>query len=305
MSVDIRHVSKFYGKQKAVDNISFKAGRGDILGFLGPNGAGKSTTMKMITGYIPVSSGEILVGETDIKSDPISVRRRIGYLPENNPLYLDMYVREYLSFICSVHKIKDKKTAIRRVVEMTGLGHEQHKKIHQLSKGYRQRTGLAQALIHDPDILILDEPTTGLDPNQLEEIRSLIKTLGQSKTIIFSTHIMQEVQAVCNRVIIIQKGKLVADNTVEGLSGQISGAHAIRFTLERPIKTDLFKKFKFISSVENTGKSSYQMYGSDSFRMKKTLFETVVNQENTILELYDVISNLEDTFKLLTHQQSE
>ncbi|HZH68616.1 MAG TPA: ATP-binding cassette domain-containing protein, partial [Chitinophagales bacterium] len=214
--------------------------------------------------------------------------------------YMDMYMKEYLSFICSIHQIKNSKQAIDRVVEMVGLGKEQSKKIHQLSKGYKQRVGLAQALIHDPDILILDEPTTGLDPNQLSEIRDLIKELGKSKVIVFSTHIMQEVQAVCDRVVIIQDGKIVADDTVRGLSQRISGSNPVRFTLERVFNIDLLKAMDFITSVKKVGPSTYEMYGADSFRMKKALFELAVQQDNAILELGDISSNLEDTFKLLT-----
>lgn len=305
MSVQVQKVSKIYNEQRAVDSISFRVESGEILGFLGPNGAGKSTTMKMITGYTPMTDGQIFINDVDIQSDPISCRRKIGYLPESNPLYMDMYMKEYLNFICTIHKIKDSSKAIQDVIEMVGLGREQNKKIHQLSKGYKQRVGLAQALIHDPDILILDEPTTGLDPNQLGEIRSLIKELGKSKVIIFSTHIMQEVQAVCDRVIIIQDGKIVADDTVSGLSQRISGSDPVRFTLERPIDLNLFQPFKFITSVEKMGAASYQMYGGDSFRMKKTLFELAVQQDNAILELSEVSSNLEDTFKLLTKSNVE
>lgn len=301
MSVQVQQVSKVYGEQKAVDHISFEVKEGEILGFLGPNGAGKSTTMKMITGYLPMTEGNIYVNGIDMQSNPIEGRKILGYLPENNPLYKEMYVKEYLQFIAGVYKMENKSQAISRVIEMTGLGSEQNKFIHQLSKGYKQRVGLAQALIHDPKILILDEPTTGLDPNQLGEIRKLIQELGKSKTIIFSTHIMQEVQAVCNRVMIIQKGKIVADNTVQGLSQQISGANTIHFMLERLIDLSLFDKYDFISSIEKTGASSYQMSGTDAFRMKKALFELAVSEDNAILQLQDAGADLEDVFKLLTN----
>lgn len=304
MSVQVQEVSKIYGEQKAVDHISFDVKDGEILGFLGPNGAGKSTTMKMITGYLPTTEGKIYVDGIDMQTNAIEGRKLIGYLPESNPLYKDMFVKEYLQFIANVYQLSNKKQAIDRVIEMTGLGVEQNKYIHQLSKGYKQRVGLAQALIHDPKILILDEPTTGLDPNQLAEIRNLIQELGKSKTIIFSTHIMQEVQAVCNRVMIIQKGKIVADNTVQGLTSQLSGASSITFTLERPINIDFFKQYDFIQLVEKKGNSSYQMSGTDVFRMKKTLFDLAVQQDNAILHLTDVGTDLEDAFKLLTNRRN-
>lgn len=303
MSVRIQHVSKVYGQQRAVDNISFEVKTGEILGFLGPNGAGKSTTMKMITGYIPPTEGQIFIDGIDIQSDPIGSRKKIGYLPESNPLYMDMYVQEYLTFISSVHGIRDSSKAISDVIEMTDLGVERHKKIHQLSKGYKQRVGLAQALIHHPKILILDEPTTGLDPNQLGEIRELIKELGKSKVIIFSTHIMQEVQAVCDRVIIIQKGQLVADDTVQGLSAQISGGSGISFVLERNMDIKLLSRLDFVKDIHQVGTARYRLYGSDLFRLKKALFDVAMQENNTILELKDMSSNLEDTFKQLTKKE--
>jgi ABC-2 type transport system ATP-binding protein len=216
MSIRVQSLTKIYGGQKAVDDISFNAGPG-VLGFLGPNGAGKSTTMKILTCFIPQTSGTASVCGFDVITRPLDVRRHIGYLPESNPLYLDMYVKESLGFIAGIHKIQVPEKRISRIIEQTGLGPEQHKKIGQLSKGYRQRVGLAQAILHDPDVLILDEPTSGLDPNQLIGIRQLILDLGKTKTIILSTHIMQEVEAVCNKVIIINKGKIVADDTLQNL----------------------------------------------------------------------------------------
>jgi ABC-2 type transport system ATP-binding protein len=214
--IEVKNLTKLYGKQKAVNNISFNAGRG-VLGFLGPNGAGKSTTMKMLTCFIPQTSGSASVCGFDVAAQPLQVRQNIGYLPETNPQYLDMYVKESLAFISGIHKIHDGPKRIAEVIELTGLGPEQHKKIGQLSKGYRQRVGLAQAIIHDPQVLILDEPTSGLDPNQLVGIRQLIRDLGKTKTIILSTHIMQEVEAVCDQVIIINKGQIVADDTLTSL----------------------------------------------------------------------------------------
>ncbi len=217
MSVSVENLSRFYGEQKAVDELNFKALPGSVLGFLGPNGAGKSTTMKMLTCFMPPTSGKATICGLDISKDSLEVRKNIGYLPENNPLYLEMYVKEFLDFIADIHQIKNKKERIKEVINLTGLQKEQHKKISQLSKGYKQRVGLAQAIIHDPQVLILDEPTSGLDPNQLIEIRKLIKDLGKTKTVILSTHIMQEVEAICDQVIIINKGKIVADDTLSGL----------------------------------------------------------------------------------------
>lgn len=219
MSIKIQNLSKTYGPQRAVDNISFEVSKGEIVGFLGPNGAGKSTTMKILTGYLPATDGSAEVNGFDVKTSPLQVKSSIGYLPEHNPLYLDMYVREFLEFVGSLYGLKGKTLQIKvaETIEMVGLGLEKHKKIGQLSKGYRQRVGLAQALIHNPDVLILDEPTTGLDPNQLVEIRDLIKSVGKDKTVIFSTHIMQEVEAICDRVVIINRGKIVANGTLAEL----------------------------------------------------------------------------------------
>lgn len=217
MSILVESLTKIYGTQKAVDSISFSAGPG-VLGFLGPNGAGKSTTMKILTGFIPQTSGKASVCGFDVATDPLAVKRSIGYLPESNPLYTDMYVKESLAFIAGIHQIASPAVRIAEIIEQTGLGPEQYKKIGQLSKGYRQRVGLAQAILHDPEVLILDEPTSGLDPNQLIGIRQLILELGKTKTIILSTHIMQEVEAVCNNVIIINKGKIVSDDSLAGLT---------------------------------------------------------------------------------------
>ncbi|WP_256011353.1 ATP-binding cassette domain-containing protein [Desertivirga xinjiangensis] len=217
MSVKVEQLTKVYGEQKAVDQISFTAHAGRVLGFLGPNGAGKSTTMKIVSCFIPPTAGRASLCGFDVAKDPMEVRRNLGYLPEHNPLYLDMYVKESLSFIANIHQLANKKRRIDEVIELTGLRAEQHKKIGALSKGYRQRVGLAQAMIHDPQVLILDEPTSGLDPNQLIEIRNLIKTLGETKTVILSTHIMQEVEAICDDVVIINKGKVVANQELVGL----------------------------------------------------------------------------------------
>ncbi|WP_026063178.1 ATP-binding cassette domain-containing protein [Pedobacter arcticus] len=217
MSISVKALSKNYGSQKAVDEISFEAKPGKILGFLGPNGAGKSTTMKMLTSFIPKTAGSAQVCGFDITEESLEVRRNIGYLPENNPLYTDMYVKEFLYFIGDVYHLRNLKSRVEEVIKLTGLEKEQHKKIGALSKGYKQRVGLAQAIIHDPKVLILDEPTSGLDPNQLIEIRALIKELGKTKTVVLSTHIMQEVEAICDEIVIINKGKIVASDTLSGL----------------------------------------------------------------------------------------
>ena len=222
MSILVEALTKVYGPQKAIDSISFSAQPG-VLGFLGPNGAGKSTTMKILTCFIPQTGGKASVCGYDIEKQPLEVKRNIGYLPESNPLYLDMYVKESLAFIAGIHQMNSPQKRIAEVIEQTGLSPEQHKKIGQLSKGYRQRVGLAQAILHDPQVLILDEPTSGLDPNQLIGIRQLILDLGKTKTVVLSTHIMQEVEAVCDHVIIINKGKIVADDTLNGLRGKNKG----------------------------------------------------------------------------------
>ena len=217
MSVSVKGLTKNYGAQIAVNNISFDAQPGSVLGFLGPNGASKSTTMRMLTGYLPNATGKLEICGFDMESQALEAKKHIGYLPENNPLYPEMYVKEFLDFVADIHQIRNKKARIEEVISLTGLGSEQHKKIAQLSKGYKQRVGLAQAILHDPQVLILDEPTSGLDPNQLIEIRSLIKELGKTKTVILSTHIMQEVEAICDRVIIINKGQIVADDLLAHL----------------------------------------------------------------------------------------
>lgn len=217
MSIQVSNLTKIYGTQKAVDNISFSINKGEIVGFLGPNGAGKSTTMKILTGYLHQDNGEAKVCNIDVKQNTIDAKRKIGYLPEANPLYFEMYVKEYLSFIAGVHNIKQQQVEINKIIELVGLQLEQNKKVGQLSKGYKQRVGLAAALIHQPEVLILDEPTSGLDPNQIIEIRNVIKEQGKNKTVLFSSHILQEVQAICDRIIIINRGKIVADDLLANL----------------------------------------------------------------------------------------
>ncbi|HEU4634001.1 MAG TPA: ATP-binding cassette domain-containing protein, partial [Flavisolibacter sp.] len=231
MSIEVKSLLKQFGEQTAVNQISFTVHKGEIVGFLGPNGAGKSTTMKMITGYLEPDGGEIRVNDTDVRKDPLATKKKIGYLPESNALYYDMYIREYLDFIADVHEIKNKKQRIEEVIQLTGLTSESKKRVGQLSKGYKQRVGLAAALLHDPEVLILDEPTSGLDPNQIVEIRNVIKEQGKNKLVLFSSHILQEVEAICDRVIIINKGRLVADDTLQNLQ-QRSSVNIVRVSFK-------------------------------------------------------------------------
>ena len=250
--VEIEHLTKIYGTQNAVDDISFVAGKGEIVGFLGPNGAGKSTTMKIATGYLPPSAGTVRVAGHDVQTESLAVRREVGYLPEHNPLYLDMYVHEYLEFIGAVHGLRGPglRNRVAELVRRVGLSREQNKQIGALSKGYRQRVGLAQALLHDPSVLILDEPTTGLDPNQIQEIRELIREVGHNKTVIFSTHILPEVTALCSRVIIISRGKLVADSPVAELAARAAGETVVRAEFEGPVDTARLARLPGVRGVE-------------------------------------------------------
>jgi ABC-2 type transport system ATP-binding protein len=304
MSVVVKSLTKVYDTQTAVNAISFTAEKGSILGFLGPNGAGKSTTMKMLTGYLPPTSGGATVAGLDIVTQSLEVRRKIGYLPESNPLYQDMYVKEYLGFIAGIYQIGKVTNAIARVIEQVGLGPEQHKKIHQLSKGYKQRVGLAQALIHEPEVLILDEPTSGLDPIQLQDIRELIRQLGKEKTIIFSTHIMQEVQAICQRVIIINKGVLIANDTTEALQQKISGEAEIEFQLENSLSLEKLMACKAVNKVVSVSNNHWKIYSSDSLLTRKSIFQLAVDEHNTILKMTENKADLESVFQQLTQKAS-
>lgn len=298
MSVVVSELSKIYGTQKAVDQVSFEAGKGEVLGFLGPNGAGKTTTMKVITCFIPQTSGEVKVCGFDVEKQSMEVRKRIGYLPEHNPLYKDMYVKEYLRFIGGMHKIRNINSRISEMIEMTGLEREQHKLIGTLSKGYRQRVGLAQAMIHDPEVLILDEPTSGLDPNQLAEIRQLIQRIGKEKTVIFSTHIMQEVQNLCDRVIIINKGRLVANDSIEVLQQKISGRQVTIALFEKKVAAQQLLKINHVEDVQKIGEDRWQLFSKADIR--KEVFEFAVNHKIGLLELYPQVSSVEDVFQKLT-----
>jgi ABC-2 type transport system ATP-binding protein len=298
MSIEVKHLTKFFGEQAAVNDISFEIGKGEIVAFLGPNGAGKSTTMKMITGYIPASSGSIKVNGIPVDVDDLETRKIIGYLPENNPLYLDMYVKEYLHFVGSIYKIKDLKNRVNEMIQMVGLELEQHKKIGALSKGYKQRVGLAQAFIHDPEVLILDEPTSGLDPNQLVEIRELIKTIGKEKTIMLSTHIMQEVEAICDRVIIINKGKIVANNNQQALNSTPE-VQTIYIEFEGNVSSQALAKIVGVTTVKALG-NGWLIEGNTNQDLRKNVSMKAQESGWLIMTLKLEKKSLESVFKELT-----
>ena len=302
MSLSVQSITKEYGIQKAVNDLSFDVSGGTIMGFLGPNGAGKSTTMKMVSCYISPTSGTAEVCGYDIHKNPLEVRRHIGYLPENNPLYLDMYVKEYLQFVAGIHQINKKTNRVKELIEMTGLGKEQHKLIGALSKGYRQRVGLAQAMIHNPDVLILDEPTSGLDMNQLVDIRNLITELGKEKTVILSTHIMQEVQAMCDRVIIINNGSLVADDPIEKLADRISGEQQVTINLlNNNVSLSRLEKITGVTQVRST-KDGIVITSDANNDIRKDVFETAVAAEWVIIEMKKEEISVEDVFQKLTKE---
>lgn len=297
MSISIKNVSKFYGNQKAVNNINFEIKSGEVVGFLGPNGAGKSTTMKMITTFIPQSEGKISICGIDNLESPIEVKKKVGYLPELNPLYTDMYVKEYLLFLAKLHKIKKPKERVKEMIISVGLEKEQNKKIGTLSKGYRQRVGLAQAMLHNPEVLILDEPTSGLDPNQLVEIRELIKSFGEDKTVLFSTHIMQEVEAICDRVIIINNGEIVIDDQIQNLNNS-KGAQVVKVTFENQIDIEKFtsKKVK-ATKIE---KNQWTFTSTQKDDLRKELAKIAQQNDVLIIEMNIIKDNLESIFKKLT-----
>lgn len=304
MSIEVSNLLKEYGTQKAVNNISFRAGNGEIVGFLGPNGAGKSTTMKIITGYLQPTAGEARVCGISVAENPLETRKKIGYLAELNALYYDMYVREYLSFLAGVHGLPDKNQAVERVIDIVGLRPEARKKIGQLSKGYKQRVGLAAALIHDPEVLILDEPTTGLDPNQIVEIREVIRRQGSSKTVLFSSHILQEVEAICDRVIIIHKGSLVADDTLSNLRKKSStGLVTVRFgeKVERALIAELPALSEIISEEAN----NWQLATPDADQLRKQILSLALQHNFNIVSLHSENQRLEDIFRSLTAAASE
>ncbi|MEO0403810.1 MAG: gliding motility-associated ABC transporter ATP-binding subunit GldA [Bacteroidota bacterium] len=301
MSISANNVTKLYGKQKALNDVSFSIGSGEIVGFLGPNGAGKSTMMKIITCYLPSNEGEVNVCGLDVRKDPIQVKKKVGYLPEHNPLYLDMYVKEYLAFIGGIYGLKKKKDRVKEMIDLVGLQKEQHKKIGALSKGYRQRVGLAQAIIHDPEVLILDEPTSGLDPNQLVEIRKLIQNIGQEKTVMLSTHIMQEVEAICQRAIIIDQGNIVADSAVADLKqmGQES-QQVVVIAFAQPASKKL-PKLEGVRKIEQTSDRSYEIITKDPEKTKTDYIQWAVSNQLNISEVSSKEMNMEEVFKNLTN----
>lgn len=304
MSLSVRSLTKEYDSQKAVNDLSFDVSGGTILGFLGPNGAGKSTTMKMVSCYLSPTSGTAEVCGYDILKSPLDVRKHIGYLPEHNPLYLDMYVKEYLQFVASIHKIENKKARIADLVEMTGLGKEQHKLIGALSKGFRQRVGLAQAMIHNPDVLILDEPTSGLDMNQLVDIRNLILEVGKEKTVILSTHIMQEVQALCDRVIIINNGSLVADDPIASLQDRIKGENKVTINLlNNNIPVSELENIANVNSAKLTDDGIVIMSDSE-IDVRPEIFAHAVQSGWVIIEMKKENISVEDVFQKLTKEET-
>jgi len=301
MSISVSQVSKQYGTQKALDQVSFEIGTGELVGFLGPNGAGKSTLMKIITGYLSADGGSVVINGETVETKNISIRSQIGYLPENNPLYTDLYVREYLEMVAGFYKLQHKKEQVLKMIELTGLKMEQHKKIGMLSKGYRQRVGLAQALIHDPAVLILDEPTTGLDPNQLEEIRQLIRAISANKTVMLSTHIMQEVEAICSRVIIINQGKLVADGSIAELkSGQIERKQAVLVEFNKAPEMELLRKINGLRKLEAINSTTFLAESDQTTDLRPALFHFAVSSQLVLLTLKEQQQSLENVFQDLT-----
>ncbi len=300
-TIEIKNITKYYGTQKALDDVSVSINKGEVVGLLGPNGAGKSTLMKIITSFIPPTSGKITVNGFDVQDDSIKTRQTIGYLPENNPLYPDMYVKEYLRFVQGIyHRSNNRDALVRDMIELTGLGPEQNKKIGALSKGYRQRVGLAQALIHDPEFLILDEPTSGLDPNQLVEIRKIIAELGKRKTVILSTHIMQEVEAICGRVVIIDRGKIVADDSTEALS-KLSGS-TLRFKVEfkEKVKMAVLKKLHFVKEAVQLKETEWLLEAEGNQDIRQDIFQFAVDNNYHVLSLSQTEQKMEDIFRRLT-----
>ena len=300
MSISVINLTKNYGSQKAVNQVSFTVNKGEIVGFLGPNGAGKSTTMKMITGYLESDEGEIKVCGMSVYLEQVETKKKIGYLPEANPLYLEMYVKEYLAFIAGVHKINNPEKRISEVIQLVGLGPESGKKIGQLSKGYKQRVGLAAALVHDPEVLILDEPTSGLDPNQIIEIREVIKKLGENKTVLFSSHIMQEVEAICDRVIIINKGNIVANDTLQNLQKSSTNNHYVTVEFKEKINIALLQQLDAVIDVKNIQQSIFNIQCSDAENIKKQLLQLSIDHNLNIVSLKSETQNLESVFISLT-----
>lgn len=300
MSVTVSGLTKVYGEQRAVDSISFSLKKGEIVGFLGPNGAGKSTTMKMVTGYLPPTEGVATVCGFDPAVQPLEARKRLGYLPEANPLYFDMYVREYLLFAAGIHGLgKASKTRVEDMIQRTGLSREAHKKLGALSKGYKQRAGLAQAMLHDPEVLILDEPTSGLDPNQIVEIRELITGIGKEKTVLLSTHIMQEVQAMCSRVLIIARGRLVADDPIEALQKK-GGAGALVVQFEKAVDEASLRRIKGVKTVQRAGDNRFKLSTDTLDVTRREVMQWALNNDASIAAMQAETQSLEEVFRSLT-----
>jgi ABC-2 type transport system ATP-binding protein len=301
MSIEVKDLTKIYGEQKAVDAISFTVGKGEIVGFLGPNGAGKSTTMKILTGYLGQDRGEAVVCGISVSEHPLETKKKIGYLPEANPLYPDMYVREYLDFIADIHQVPEKKQRIETVISLVGLTVESRKTLGQLSKGYKQRVGLAAALLHEPEVLILDEPTSGLDPNQIIEIRDVIRQLGKDKTILFSSHILQEVEALCDRVVIINKGKLVADSQLSLLRNQNAGVNTIRVAFRETPEATSLEGLAGVNAVTRLPDGHWELRTDVPDIVKKQLMELALQNNWNIVYLQSETRSLEDIFRQLTN----
>lgn len=300
MSVVVKNLTKTYGEQKAVNNISFELKKGEIVGFIGPNGSGKSTTMKSICGILTPDAGEISVIGKSVADSEVEIKKQIGYLPENNPLYYDMYVAEYLRYVANTYKVKEAGKRVNEIIELTGLTPERKKTIGQLSKGYKQRVGLAQALIHNPEILILDEPTTGLDPNQLGEIRELIKSIGKDKTVLLSTHILQEVEAICDRVIMINKGEIVADKATDDVRKGDVSVQNIKVEFKELVDIDLLQKEEGVTGIKELGNNTYLIESKAENDLREQLFNFAMKNNYSILELQTQRRSLEDSFKELS-----
>jgi len=306
MSLQIQNLTKIYGQQKAVDSISFSVEEGEIVGFLGPNGAGKSTTMKITTGYLPPTSGTAKVGGFDVQEQPLHVKKIIGYLPEHNPLYLDMYVHEYLGFVGGLYGLKGKglKSRVEEIIALCGLSQEQNKKLESLSKGYRQRAGLAQALLHDPEVLILDEPTSGLDPNQIIEVRKVIKEVSRNKTVLFSSHIMQEVQALCDRVIVINKGKIVADDQLSNLL-QNKGGSTLVVEFKEEVNMEELNSISGVASITSLTAFKCKVHAHPGIDVRSELFKYASDQNRSLIELKVEEHSMESIFKELTSEENQ
>jgi len=299
MSIEVKNLLKTYGTQKAVNNISFTINKGEIVGFLGPNGAGKSTTMKMITGYLQPDAGSIMVSGIDVRQHPLEVKKKVGYLPESNALYYDLYIREYLGFIADVHHVTNKKQRIEEVIALTGLSPESKKRVGQLSKGYKQRVGLAASLLHQPEVLILDEPTSGLDPNQIIEIRNVIKEQGRDKLVLFSSHILQEVEAICDRVIIIHKGKIVADDKLSNLQNR-SAATIVKVGFKEALEAEWLRRIPGVNKVDKADTYNWNLETTDPEIVRKGLLQLAIDHNLNIVSLQTQSESLEEVFRSLT-----